>query len=119
MCVRKVMPHTRLWLHCQNAGGDWIFDQHVARCSKFGVCEKWCTTPFVGCEARRPMLSMAMLGDKGFDLTVGDGCRKLGGHGREMILRRKGNSNLVDVEFQDGIIPATHFFTRTRPAESL
>ena len=37
---------------------------------------------------------------KGFYLTVGDGCQKLGGHGREMILRRKGNSHLVDVEFK-------------------
>ena len=36
------------------------------------------------CEVRRPMLSMAMLEDKGLHLTVGDGCRKLGGHGREM-----------------------------------
>ena len=34
--------------------------------------------PHVVCEVRRPMLSMAMLEDKGFHLTVGDGCRKLG-----------------------------------------
>ena len=32
--------------------------------------------PFVVCEVRRPMLSMAMLEDKGFHLTVGDGCQK-------------------------------------------
>ena len=56
--------------------------------------------PFVVCEVRRPMLPMAMLEDKGFHLTVG----KLGGHGREMILRRKGNSYLVDVEFKNGLL---------------
>ena len=35
----------------------------------------------------RPMLSMIWWEIEGFHLTVGDGCRKLGGHGREMILR--------------------------------
>ena len=45
---------------------------------------------------RRPMLFMALLKDKGFHLAVGDGCRKLGGHGREMILRKSGNSHLVE-----------------------
>ena len=50
------------------------------------------------------MLSMAMLEEKNFLLTGGDGCRKLGGHGREMILRRKGNSYLVDVEFKNGLL---------------
>ena len=40
-----------------------------------------------------------MLEDKGFHMTVKDGCRKLGGHGREMNLQRQGNSYLVDVEF--------------------
>ena len=35
---------------------------------------------------------------EGFHLTVGDGCRKLAGHGREMILRRDGDSHFVNVE---------------------
>ena len=51
--------------------------------------------PFVVCEVRRPLLSLAMLEDKDFHLTVKGGCWKLGGHGREMILRRQGNSNLL------------------------
>ena len=32
--------------------------------------------PFVVCEVRRPLLSLAMLEDKGFHMTVKDGCRK-------------------------------------------
>ena len=58
--------------------------------------------PFVVCEVRRPLLSLAMLEDKGFHLTVKDGYGKLGGHGREINLRRQGNSYLVDVEFKGG-----------------
>ena len=50
---------------------------------------------------KRPMLSMIWWEIDGFHLTVGDGCRKLGGHGREMILRRNGDSHLVNVEFED------------------
>ena len=38
--------------------------------------------PFVVCEVRRPLLSLATLEDKGFHMTVKDGCRELGGHGR-------------------------------------
>ena len=53
---------------------------------------------------RRPMLSMIWWEIEGFHLTVGDGCRKLGGHGREMILRRNGDSYLVNVEFKDGLL---------------
>ena len=34
-------------------------------------------------------------------MTVGDGCLKLGRHGREMILRRNGDSHLVNDEFGD------------------
>ena len=60
--------------------------------------------PFVVCEVRRPLLSLAMLEDKGFHMTVKDGCQKLGGHGREMNLRRQGNSHLVDVEFRGGLL---------------
>ena len=60
--------------------------------------------PFVVCEVRRPLLSLAMLEDKGLQLTVKDGCRKLGGHGREMNLQRQGNSYLVDVEFRGGLL---------------
>ena len=61
-------------------------------------------TPFVVCEVRRPLLSLAMLEDKGFHMTVKDGCQKLGGHGREMNLQRQGNSYLVDVEFRGGLL---------------
>ena len=60
--------------------------------------------PFVVCAVRRPLLSLAMLEDKGFHMTVHDGCRKLGGHGREMNLRRQGNSYFVDVEFRGGLL---------------
>ena len=58
--------------------------------------------PFVVCEVRRQLLSLAMLEDKGLHMTVKDGCRKLGGHGREMNLQRQRNSYLVDVEFRGG-----------------
>ena len=60
--------------------------------------------PFVVCEVRRPLLSLAMLEDKGFHMTVKDGCWKLGGHGRQMNLQRQGNSYLVDVEFRGGLL---------------
>ena len=84
MCVRKDMPLTRLSKHCQNAGEVWIFDQQVVRCSRFVVCEVVCNAmdlhgkvftvkiPFVVCEVRRPLLSLVMLEDKGFHLTVGN-----------------------------------------------
>ena len=49
----------------------------------------------VVCEGRRrPMLSMIWWEIEGFHLTVGNGCRKLG---REMSLRRNGDSHLVNV----------------------
>ena len=60
--------------------------------------------PFVVCEVRRLLLSLALLEDKGFHITVKDDCRKLGGHGREMNLRRQGNSHLADVEFRGGLL---------------
>ena len=41
---------------------------------------------------------------EGFLLTVGDGCRKLGGHGQEMILRRNGDSRLVNVESENELL---------------
>ena len=44
-----------------------------------------------------------MLEYKGFHLTVNDDCRKLGGHGEEINLRRQGKSCLVDVEFKGGL----------------
>ena len=50
---------------------------------------------------RRQLLSMIWWEIEGFLLTVGDGYRKLGGHGREMILRRNGDSHLVNGEFKD------------------
>ena len=55
----------------------------------------------VVCEGRRrQLLSMIWWEIEGFLLTVDDGCRKLGGHGREMILRRDGDSHLVNAEFK-------------------
>ena len=53
---------------------------------------------------RRPMLFMIWWEIEGLHLTIGDGCRKLRGHGREMILRRSGDSHLVNVEFKDGLL---------------
>ena len=51
----------------------------------------------VVCEGRRrQLLSMIWWEIEGFLLTVGDGYRKLGGHGREMILRRDGDSPPVN-----------------------
>ena len=56
----------------------------------------------VVCEGRRRQLpSMIWWEIEGFLLTVGDGYRKLGGHGREMILRRDGDSPLVNDEFEN------------------
>ena len=46
------------------------------------------------------LLSMIWWEIEGFLMPVGDGCRKLGGHGREMILCRDGDSHLVNVEFK-------------------
>ena len=71
--------------------------------------------PFVVCALQRPLLSLAMLEDKGFHLTVKDGCRKLGGHGREINLRRQGNSCLVDVEFQGGLLECEKSMLRGPP----
>ena len=50
---------------------------------------------------RRQLLSMIWWEIESFLLTVGDGCRKLGGHGQEMILRRDGDSRLVDIESEN------------------
>ena len=59
----------------------------------------------VVCEGRRRQLqSMIWWEIEGFLLTVGDGYRKLGGHGREMILQRNGDSHLVNVEFKNGLL---------------
>ena len=56
----------------------------------------------VVCEGRRlQLLSMIWWEIDGFHLTVGDGCRKLGGRGREMILRRDGDSPLVNDESEN------------------
>ena len=94
---------TRICNRCRNVGEDEIFDQQVARCSRvWGKREvaynaldsnrKVLTVRiiFVVCEVRRPLLSLAMLEDKGFHMTVKNGCRILGGHGQEMCLRRQG-----------------------------
>ena len=50
---------------------------------------------------RRQLLSMIWWEIEGFLLTLGDGCRKLGDHGREMILRRNGDSRLVNDESEN------------------
>ena len=63
--------------------------------------------PFVVCEVRRPLLSLAMF--------FNDGCRKLGGHGREINLRRQGNSYLVDVEFRGGLLGCEKSMLRGPP----
>ena len=31
----------------RNAGEDWTSDQRVAKCSRFGECEKWFTTHWI------------------------------------------------------------------------
>ena len=56
--------------------------------------------PFVVCEVRKPLLSLAILVDRGFHVTVGCGSRTLGGHGRGMCLRR----NHVDMVFRSGLL---------------
>ena len=48
---------------------------------------------------KRPMPSTTWWEIEGFHLTVGDSCRKL--EGRQMVLRRNGDSHLVNVEFED------------------
>ena len=56
--------------------------------------------PIVVCEVRKkPLLSLAMLEDKGFYMSVENGGRILG-----MCLRRQGNSYHVGVEFEDGLL---------------
>ena len=56
----------------------------------------------VVCEGRRrQLLSMIWWEIEGFHLTVGDGCRKLGGDGREVILRRDGDSPPVNDESEN------------------
>ena len=56
----------------------------------------------VVCEGRRrQLLSMIWWEIECFLLTVGDGCRKLGGHGQEMTLRRDGDSRLVNDESEN------------------
>ena len=56
----------------------------------------------VVCEGRRrPMQPMTWWAIQGCQMkTVGDDCWKLGANGREMILRRNGDSHLVNVEFK-------------------
>ena len=62
--------------------------------------------------------SVAVLGHvgrQGFSFDK-DGCWKLGGHGREMILRRQGNSYLVDVEFWGGLLECETSMLRGPPS---
>ena len=66
-------------------------------------------------EVRRPLLSLVMLEDKGFHLTVKDDWRKFGGHGREINLRRQGNSYLLDVEFRGGLLECEKSMLRGLP----
>ena len=42
-CVPRVMLLTRLCNRCRNVGEDGIFDQQVARCSRFGENVRWHT----------------------------------------------------------------------------
>ena len=75
-------------------------------CSALDVDGKVFTVriPFFVCEVRKPLLTLAMLVHRGFHVTVGCGGRILGGHGREMCLRRKENSYLVDILFRSGLL---------------
>ena len=71
--------------------------------------------PFV-CEVRRPLLSLATLEDKGFHLTV----KKMAAGNLEvmvesLILRRQGNSHLVDVEFRGGLLECKRTTLRGSP----
>ena len=50
---------------------------------------------------RRQLLSMIWWEIEGFLLTVGDGCRKFGDHGQEMILRSDGDSHRVNDESEN------------------
>ena len=94
MCVRKVMPLTRLvslkvWGMREVVYNEMNLHGEVFTVKVFAVV----------CEGRRlQLLSMIWWEIEGFHLTVGDSCRKLGGHGREMILRRDGDSHLVNDE---------------------
>ena len=49
-------------------------------------------------------------------MTVKDGCQKLGGQCREINLGRQGNSYLVDVEFQGGLLECEHSMLRGPPS---
>ena len=111
MCVPRVMPLTRLCSHCRNAGEDWDLRSASGKMLKvWGMREVaynaldlqgrvFTGEDSVCCHVRLegPLLSQAVLEDKGSHMTVKDGCRKLGGHGREMNLQRQGNSYLVDM----------------------
>ena len=50
---------------------------------------------------KRRILYMIWWEIEGFHLTVDDGCWKLGGHGRDWILRKDGDSHLVNVAFKE------------------
>ena len=88
VCPKSYATHATLSLK------NWSMRGRV--CNEIDLHGEVCT--------RRPMLSMIWWEIEGFHLTVGDGCRKLGGHGREMILRRSGDSHLVNVEFKDRLL---------------
>ena len=60
---------------------------------------------------------MIWWGIEGFHLTVGNGCRKLGGHGREMILRRDGDSPLVNCESENELQGCMKPMSRNDPGK--
>ena len=100
---------------CEDAGSLWSLMRWRSNSSPWTVLTAWLSTQGLTCTCVRPLLSLAMLEDKGFHLTVKDGCRKLGGHGREINERRLGNSNLVDAEFQGGLLECEKSMLRGRP----
>ena len=94
MCVRKVVPPTRFGSQSFWGMREVVYNDMDLHGEVFTV-----KVLAVVCEGRRrPMLSMIWWEIEGFHLTVGNGCRKLG---REMSLRRNGDSHLVNVEFED------------------
>ena len=100
MCVRKVLPlyatlSLKVWGMREVVSNEINLHGEVFTVNVFSVV----------CEGRRrQLLSMIWWEIEGFLLTVGDGYRKLGGHGREMILRRNGDSHQENVEFKDGLL---------------
>ena len=96
MCPRRYATHATLslkvWGMREVVYNEMILHGEVVTVKVFAV---------VCVGRRRQLLSMIWWEIEGFLLTVGDGCRKLGGHGQEMILRRDGDSCLVNDESEN------------------